>query len=182
MSHPTTVLLDARQLHQALDGLAADLLEAWRREPLLVLVGVHRRGVPLAEALALRLTQAGMKIELGRIDITQYRDDLAQFKRLPRILGSQIECEIDDRVVILCDEVVHTGRTIRAALDELLDFGRPRCVEVAAVVERPQRQLPIEVRHAAQRVQVASSQRISVHFSATDGRDEVLIETITPAP
>lgn len=176
MSPSPNVLLDARQLHQALDSLASDILEQWRQEARLVLVGIHRRGVPLAEELATRLRQQGMQVEVGCIDITQYRDDLAQLKVLPRIVGSEINTDIDGKVVILCDEVVHTGRTVRAALEELLDFGRPRCVEVAAVVERPQRQLPIETRYAAHRVNLPATQRISVAFLATDGRDEVRIE------
>lgn len=182
MSQPPNELLDAKQLHQALDTLANDIAQRWKQEASLVLVGIHRRGVPLAESLAGRLRAAGLGIDLGTIDITQYRDDLSGFSVLPRLIGSEIPCDIDGRVVILCDEVVHTGRTVRAALEELLGFGRPRCVEVAAVVERPQRELPIETRYAAMRVDLPARQRVTVHFAATDGCDEVLIEPASASP
>lgn len=147
----------------------------WPESEKLALVGVYNRGVPFAESLAALLIAAGRRVETGRIDITQYRDDLHSFTVLPRLEGSDICFDLDDMVVILCDEVVYTARTSRAALEELLDFGRPRCVQIAALVDRAGRELPFQVEFAGIRVDLPKQERVNVRFTATDGRDEVFV-------
>ncbi len=167
-------LLDSAGVDRCLDEIAAEISKAWPGERL-ALVGVHRRGVPFAEALAARLITQDHEVELGRIDITQYRDDLKSFTVLPKLEGSEIEFDLDDMVVIVCDEVMHTGRTSRAALEELLGFGRPRCVQIAALVDRNGRELPFTAEYAGIRIDLPKHERVNVRFTMMDGRDEVFV-------
>ncbi len=168
-------LLDTSGISRCLDEIASQLHLRWSPEVRLALVGVHRRGVPFSEELAKRLSNLGREVDLGRIDITQYRDDLKSFTVLPKLEGSDIRFELDDAVVILCDEVIHTGRTCRAALDELLGFGRPGCVELAVLVDRPGREMPFQADYAGIRVDLPREERVNVCFSSVDGRDEVFV-------
>ncbi len=171
---PKRQLLDSAGVDCCLDEIADSISKAWPGERL-ALVGVHRRGVPFAEALAARLITKDHEVELGRIDITQYRDDLKSFTVLPKLVGSDIDFDLDDMVVILCDEVMHTGRTSRAALEELLGFGRPRCVQIAALVDRVGRQLPFAAEYAGIRITLPGHERVNVRFADMDGRDEVFV-------
>ncbi len=173
-SAPQRQLLDSAGVDRCLDEIAVAISKAWSGERL-ALVGVHRRGVPFAEALAARLITMDHEVELGRIDITQYRDDLKTFTVLPKLEGSEIEFDLDGMVVILCDEVMHTGRTSRAALEELLGFGRPRCVQIAALVDRGGRELPFTAEYAGLRIDLPSHDRVNVRFTEMDGRDEVFV-------
>jgi len=170
-------LLDATGVNRCLDELAEAISASWKGGEKLALVGVYRRGVPFAEALAARLRAKGREIDLGKIDITQYRDDLQTFTVLPKLEGSEIEFDLEDAVVILCDEVVYTARTSRAALEELLGFGRPRCVQIAALVDRAGRELPFTADFAGIRVELPKEERVNVRFAAMDGRDEVFLTT-----
>ena len=173
---PQRQLLDAAGVSRCLDQIAGAIHERWPDEPKLALVGVYNRGVPFAEALAQRLRVKGREVELGRIDITQYRDDLQTMSVLPKLEGSEIAFDLDDAVVILCDEVIYTARTTRAALDELLDFGRPRCVQIAALVDRAGRELPLSAEYAGIRVDLPANERVGVRFVDGDGRDEVFVK------
>jgi pyrimidine operon attenuation protein/uracil phosphoribosyltransferase len=168
-------LLDSAGVNRCLDEIAAAIMKRWPEEETLALVGVYKRGVPFAESLAARIIAAGRRVETGRIDITQYRDDLHSFTVLPRLEGSDISFDLDDMVVILCDEVVYTARTSRAALEELLDFGRPRCVQIAALVDRAGRELPFQAEFAGIRVDLPKQERVNVRFTDMDGRDEVFV-------
>lgn len=161
---------------RCLDEIAESIHHQWPEEPRLALVGIHRRGVPFAEALAQRLRQKGRQVDLGRIDITQYRDDLRNLSTRPKLVGSDIGFDLDDAVVILCDEVIYTARTTRAALEELLDFGRPRCVQIAALVDRAGRQLPLTAEYIGLKVDLPADERVSVRFVDGDGRDEVFVK------
>lgn len=175
-STPQRQLLDASGVDRCLDEIAQAIHARWPHEPSLALVGVYRRGVPFSEALAAKLRSFGRKVELGRIDITQYRDDLKTMTVLPKLEGSDIPFDLEDTVVILCDEVIYTARTSRAALEELLDFGRPRCVQLAALVDRSGRELPLSADYAGIRVDLPAHERVSVRFMSGDGRDEVFIK------
>lgn len=172
---PQRQLLDAAGVGRCLDQIAESIHTRWPNESRLALVGVYRRGVPFSEALAARLLAKGRQVEIGRIDITQYRDDLQTMAVLPKLEGSDIAFDLDDAVVILCDEVIYTARTSRAALEELLGFGRPRCVQLAALVDRTGRELPLMADHVGIRVDLPDTERVSVRFMASDGRDEVFI-------
>lgn len=168
-------LLDAAGVARCLDEIAAAILERWRDEPRLALVGIYWRGVPFARALAERLRVAGKEVDFGKIDITQYRDDLKTMSVLPKLEGSDVDFDLDDAVVILCDEVIHTARTSRAALEELLGFGRPRCVQIAALVDRVGRELPLEADYTGISVDLPAEERVSVRFVDGDGFDEVFV-------
>jgi len=176
-SPPQRQLLDATGVNRCLNEIAEAILKRWSADEKLALVGVYRRGVPFAEALAARLMARGREIELGRIDITQYRDDLKTFTVLPKLEGSDIDFDLEDRVVILCDEVVYTARTTRAALEELLDFGRPKCVQIAALVDRVGREFPFLAEFAGIRLDLPKEERVNVRFESMDGRDEVFVTT-----
>ncbi len=175
-SNPPRQLLDASGVDRCLDEIAQAIQARWSHESRLSLVGVYHRGVPFSEALAAKLRARGLSVELGRIDITQYRDDLKTMTVLPKLEGSDIPFDLEDAVVILCDEVIYTARTSRAALEELLDFGRPRCVQIAALVDRSGRELPLTADYAGIRVDLPAHERVSVHFRHADGRDEVFIK------
>jgi pyrimidine operon attenuation protein/uracil phosphoribosyltransferase len=168
-------LLDAAGVERCLDEIAAGIDARWKNEARIALVGVYRRGVPFARALAERLRARGREVDFGKIDITQYRDDLQTMTVLPKLEGSELNFDLEDAVVILCDEVIYTARTSRAALEELLDFGRPRCVQFAVLVDRAGRELPLQPDYTGIRVDLPSDERISVRFTDGDGRDEVFV-------
>jgi len=168
-------LLDASGMGRCLDELAAQIAERWKDKSRLALVGVYRRGVPFARQLANRLEAMGKQVDFGKIDITQYRDDLQTMKVVPQLRGSEIDFDMDDAVVILCDEVIYTARTTRAALEELLDFGRARCVQIAVLVDRSGRELPIHPDYTGIKVDLPLQERVSVRFAEHDGWDEVFV-------
>ena len=149
----------------------------------LVLIGIHKRGVPLAHRLAAALQQEGLPlVPVGTLDITQHRDDLGTLRSLPILLGSDIPFDIDGARAVLCDEVLHTGRSVRAALGELLDFGRPACVQLAVLVDRGGREFPIQPDFTAARVEIAPHERVSVQFTEVDSEDAVYIEATAALP
>jgi len=168
-------LLDAAGVARCLDEIAAAINAHWKDEARIALVGVYRRGVPFARALAERLRARGREVDFGKIDITQYRDDLQTMTIVPKLEGSDLDFDLDEAVVILCDEVIYTARTSRAALEELLDFGRPRCVQFAVLVDRAGRELPFQPDYAGLRVDLPQDERVSVRFTDGDGFDEVFV-------
>jgi pyrimidine operon attenuation protein/uracil phosphoribosyltransferase len=142
----------------------------------LVLVGIQRRGVELAHRLV-RLIEAsqGQSIPLGKLDITLYRDDLSMVAPQPLLKKTEIDFDLANRVVVLCDDVLYTGRTVRAALDGLIDLGRPRAVRLAVLIDRGHREIPIEANYVGKSVPTSSREVIKVMFEETDGTDEVWI-------
>ena len=142
----------------------------------LVLVGIKRRGVPLANRLAGRLNAGrGPRIPVGAIDITLYRDDLQMVAETPIVRGTEISFDINGKTLVLVDDVVFTGRTIRAALSELLDFGRPKGIQLAVLVDRGHRELPIQPDFAAKVIKTERSDLVDIFLKETDGRDEIVI-------
>jgi pyrimidine operon attenuation protein/uracil phosphoribosyltransferase len=146
----------------------------------LALLGLHNRGVPMAQRIAAAMQdKCCANVNVGTIDVTQYRDDLKTMAVLPKLVGSDIPFDVNDALVVLCDEVLYTGRTIRAAIDELLDHGRPRCVKLAVLVERPGREFPIQPDFVGLHTEAAPHERVRVRFHEIDGVDKVFIETST---
>lgn len=141
----------------------------------LALVGIHRRGVPLSERVYAILKPRLPDLRIGRVDISLYRDDLQSLAIMPKLVGSDIPFDLDGMHVILFDEVMHTGRTARAALEELLDHGRPGKVELAVLIDRGGRQLPLCADYVGQEMEVADGQRVSVCFEEVDGEDAVYV-------
>ncbi|GAA4970677.1 bifunctional pyr operon transcriptional regulator/uracil phosphoribosyltransferase PyrR [Kineococcus glutinatus] len=170
------VLLEAPDISRALTRIAHELLEANRGAADLVLLGIPTRGVPLAERLARRIADAdGTAVPTGSLDVTMYRDDL---RRHPTrsLLPTQLPAGgIDEKVVVLVDDVLYSGRTIRAALDAVSDLGRPRAVRLAVLVDRGHRELPIRADHVGKNLPTSTAERVGVLLAETDGRDAVLL-------
>jgi pyrimidine operon attenuation protein/uracil phosphoribosyltransferase len=141
-----------------------------------VLVGIRTRGVEVAARLAQEIAEMeGMVPPSGTLDITLYRDDLSTIAPQPLVKASDIPVEIEGKVVVLCDDVLYTGRTVRAALDALMDYGRPRAVRLAVLVDRGHRELPIQADYVGTTVETAARDLVEVAFPAIDGREEVVL-------
>jgi pyrimidine operon attenuation protein/uracil phosphoribosyltransferase len=166
-------VMDGAAVAEAIQQLAARILETENRGGL-CLVGVRRGGVPLAARLgALLEKQLGTAVPRGTLDIGLYRDDVARVH--PVVGPTEISFSVQDRPVVLVDDVLFTGRTIRAALDELMDFGRPRRVYLAVLVDRGGRELPIAPDFIGRRIDCPPSSRVEVRFSELDGQDAVMV-------
>jgi pyrimidine operon attenuation protein/uracil phosphoribosyltransferase len=177
-------LMDKDRLARTLSRMAHEILE---RHPELrgtVLVGVRTRGVPLARRLAAQIREAsGVEPPVGALDITLYRDDLTTVGPQPVLKGTDIPTSIDGRTVVLVDDVLYTGRTVRAALDELIDFGRPSRIELAVLVDRGHRELPIHADYAGRTLTTTREEVVQVQLEEEDGQDRVvLLERSAEAP
>ena len=173
---PKTTILDAEQMGRVIRRMAGEIVEKNRGASDLILVGIRTRGVPLAEAIAAEIERMeGQKISVGILDITLYRDDLSTVGPQPLVKGTHLPRPIDDCVVVLCDDVLYTGRTVRAALDELVDFGRPKAVQLAVLIDRGHRELPIQADFVGKKVPTSQSEIIEVSFQSTDGVEQVRI-------
>jgi pyrimidine operon attenuation protein/uracil phosphoribosyltransferase len=169
-------VLDAAAIERTLTRLAHEILERNRGAESLAIVGIKTRGEFLARRLHRKLEEIEhVRIHIGSIDITLYRDDLQGKLEQPEMKGTDILFSINDRNVILVDDVLYTGRTIRAALDELIDLGRPRTIQLAVLVDRGHRQLPIKADYVGKNVATAVGESIRVHVQEVDGEDDVLL-------
>jgi pyrimidine operon attenuation protein/uracil phosphoribosyltransferase len=172
----TRRLADAKTVNVLVAKLALQISRHNRGVNDLVLVGIKRRGVPLAERIARRLSSVRKpKVQVGAIDITLYRDDLQMVAETPIVRGSEIGFDINGKTLVLVDDVVFTGRTIRAALSELLDFGRPKAIQLAVLVDRGHRELPIQPDFAAKVIKTQRSDLVDIFLKETDGRDEITL-------
>jgi pyrimidine operon attenuation protein/uracil phosphoribosyltransferase len=166
-------ILTKQDIAQRIERIAGAIREKCTEE--LALVGIHRRGVPFSERVYELLKPHCPTLRIGRVDISLYRDDLKSLEVMPKLVGSDIGFDLDEVHVILFDEVLHTGRTSRAALDELLDYGRPGRVELAVLIDREGRQLPIQADYVGEKVSIGPEQRIAVCFEEVDGEDAVYV-------
>jgi pyrimidine operon attenuation protein / uracil phosphoribosyltransferase len=167
-------LLDARALARALQRMAVEILELAQSPKDLVLVGIQRRGVELAERLARLIEQQeGVTVGRGAIDITLYRDDLELVGPKPVIGETRLPTDLSGAHVVIVDDVLYTGRTVRAALDELADFGRPRRISLCVLVDRGGRELPIQADIVGKAVKVVPGARVDVLIEELDGTDAV---------
>ncbi|HXO19737.1 MAG TPA: bifunctional pyr operon transcriptional regulator/uracil phosphoribosyltransferase PyrR [Thermoanaerobaculia bacterium] len=171
---PKTILLDAAQMARVIRRMAGEIVEKNRGVSDLLLVGIRTRGVPLAEALAAEIERMeGHPVPIGSLDITLYRDDLSTVGAQPLVKATHLPRPIDDCLVVLCDDVLYTGRTVRAALDHLVDYGRPRAVQLAVLIDRGHRELPIQADVVGKAVPTSKDEEVEVSFRATDGREQV---------
>lgn len=176
MPAPTTVLLDARAVERTLQRVAVEIVELNEGTENLVLVGIQRRGVQLADRLAAMIgASTGATIPRGALDITLYRDDLQTVGPRPVVGRTELPWNLDGKIVVIVDDVLYTGRTVRAALDELTDFGRPARIALAVLVDRGGRELPIHADVYGRRVSVTPGGRVDVLVRELDGRDEVVL-------
>lgn len=158
-------LLDAADADRGLRRLAGEIVERHRGTEKLLLVGIRRGGVPLAQRLAEFLSEDDVTVPIGTVDITFYRDDVGTALPNPRIGPTELPVSIEGRRIILCDDVLYTGRTVRAAVDALLDYGRPAQVQLAVLVERDGRELPIHADYAVRSVDASAAERVDVIWS-----------------
>jgi pyrimidine operon attenuation protein/uracil phosphoribosyltransferase len=172
-------VMDADRMSRALTRIAHEILERNRGVDELALVGIRTRGVPIARRLARALQDInGDEVPTGALDITLYRDDLMRHAVGPQpvVRRTEIPFSIDDRKILLVDDVLYTGRTIRAALDALIDFGRPRSIQLIVLVDRGHRELPIKPDYVGKNLPTSLKQSVQVKLQEIDGVDEVMIE------
>jgi pyrimidine operon attenuation protein/uracil phosphoribosyltransferase len=168
--------MDADRMGRTLTRIAHEIIERNRGVDELALVGIRTRGVPIARRLAAALASiAGEDVPTGALDITLYRDDLMRHAVGPQpvIHRTEIPFSIDDKHILLVDDVLYTGRTIRAALDALIDFGRPRTIQLVVLVDRGHRELPIKADYVGKNLPTSSTESVQVRLMEIDGKDEV---------
>jgi len=171
-----TVLMDEQGMNRALVRIAHEIVEKNKGVEGLVLVGIRTRGVPLAERIAKTIENIEGKLPpVGVLDITLYRDDLSTLAYNPIVHGTEIDLDLNGKTVILVDDVLYTGRTIRAALDAIIDMGRPKAIQLAVLIDRGHRELPIRADFAGKNVPTSRKEAINVYLAEEDGSDEVAI-------
>jgi pyrimidine operon attenuation protein/uracil phosphoribosyltransferase len=175
MSRPErTTILDARALSRALQRMAVEVLELAHGTADLILIGIQRRGVELAARIAKLIEKdEGVLVPRGALDITLYRDDLETVGPKPVIGETHIPADLSGKHVVIVDDVLYTGRTVRAALDELADFGRPKRISLCVLVDRGGRELPVQPDIVGKQVKVSPGERVEVLVEEVDGRDSV---------
>lgn len=173
------LVMDADRITRTLTRIAHEILERNRGVEELAFVGIRTRGVPIARRLTAKIAEiSAHPIPVGALDITLYRDDLMRHAVGPQPLvrSTEISFSIDDKKILLVDDVLYTGRTIRAALDALIDFGRPQSIQLVVLVDRGHRELPIRADYVGKNLPTSRQQSVQVRLVETDGRDEVVIE------
>ena len=171
--------MDADRISRTLTRIAHEILERHRGIEDVALVGIRTRGVPLARRIAHAIKDInGQDVPTGALDITLYRDDLMRHAvgAQPLVRKTEIPFSIDDTRILLVDDVLYTGRTIRAALDALIEFGRPKTIQLVVLVDRGHRELPIKADYVGKNLPTSPAQSVQVHLSEIDGRDEVEIQ------
>src|SRR4051812_37854433 len=170
-------IMAAEDVRRATTRISHEIVEKQAGTTGLVLVGIQRRGVPLAHRVAAAILEhEGVEILVGALDITFYRDDLSLVAQQPLVKGTDLPFDLNEVTIVLVDDVLYTGRTIRAAMDALVDFGRPRAIRLAVLVDRGHRELPIRADHVGKNVPTSREEIVRVHLAEVDGSDEVAIE------
>lgn len=170
------LLLDSPSIDRAVTRMAHEILEKNKGINGLVLVGIHTRGVPLGKRLRHSIQGiTGEEVPFGILDINLYRDDLSKVAEQPVVHKTEIDFDLENKIVVLVDDVLYTGRTVRAALDALVDFGRPKRIEVAVLIDRGHRELPIRADFVGKNVPTSEKEIVHVRLRDTDGKEEVVI-------
>ena len=169
-------ILDATRMDRAIRRMAIEVVERNRGTDDLIIIGIRTRGVPIGQRLAKAIEEAEKTpVPFGVLDITLYRDDLTTIAPQPVVKPTKFPEPIDDKIVVLVDDVLYTGRTVRAALDALIDFGRPKAVQLAVLIDRGHRELPIHADFVGKTIPTDRTEVIKVKLADTDGEDEILI-------
>ena len=170
--------MDAIAVERSITRLSHEILEKNGNPEKIVLIGIHKRGVPLAARIQTKIHEiSGAELEQGSLDITFHRDDYRERLVIPQVKGSNIPFSLDGKVVVLVDDVLYTGRTVRAAFDALIDFGRPRSIQLVVLVDRGHRELPIKADYVGKNLPTALDESIQVHLQEADGKDEVVVQS-----
>ena len=183
MEQPEKVVLDRDDIRRTLVRIAHEIVERNAEPETLAIVGIHRRGAILAARLK-RLVDdlLDADVPLGDLDISFYRDDLGQRPEAPVVHASHLPFRLEDHTVVLVDDVLFTGRTVRAGIEALFDYGRPARVQLAVLADRGHRELPIRPDYVGKNLPTARAERVNVCVEEIDGRDEVTISTVTEVP
>lgn len=176
-NYPRDVMTQ-KEMQSELSRMAGEVIEDHPELESLVLIGIRRRGVPLAQRLQKKIKQLSNKqLNLGILDITFYRDDLSLVDVQPIVEGSQLDFDVNDKDVLLIDDVLYTGRTTRAALDSILDYGRPRKIELSVLVDRGCRELPIQADYVGKYMETSRDEVVEVRLSSIDNEERVVLTT-----
>ena len=171
------ILLDKQDINRTLTRIAHEIWERNRGMENLVLIGIRRRGVPIAQRLSQKLKEiAGIEIPVGALDINLYRDDLSEIDAQPVLKKTEITFSIKGARVILCDDVLYTGRTLRAAMDAVIDLGRPMSIQLAVLVDRGHRELPIQANYVGKNIPTTTDEFIEVFLEEDDAMDQVMVK------
>jgi pyrimidine operon attenuation protein/uracil phosphoribosyltransferase len=178
------IVMDGLQIRRTIMRISHEIIERNKGVEKIILVGIQKRGVPLAERIARAVEQIeGVKVPVGAIDITLYRDDLQMISQVPIVGETAIKEDIHDRTVVLVDDVLFTGRTVRAALDELIDFGRPSAIQLAVLIDRGHREFPIRADFVGKNVPTSQNETVLVLLRETDGDEQVVLgEVVVEEP
>lgn len=170
------VIMDTDAMRRAIVRIAHEIIERNKGVENVVLVGIRTRGVPIAERLVKAISEIEkVEVPVGMLDITLYRDDLSTLAYNPICHGTEINMDLNGKTVILVDDVLYTGRTIRCALDAIIDMGRPKAIQLAVLIDRGHRELPIRADFAGKNVPTSHKEAINVYLAEQDGADEVVI-------
>ena len=173
----TVTVLDADAVRRAITRIAHEILERSKGTESLALIGIRSRGVHIADRIAAAIHAIeNVDVPRGIVDITLYRDDLSRGEQTPQVRGTEIPFSIEGKKIVLIDDVLYTGRTIRAALDALMDFGRPESVQLAVMIDRGHRELPIRADYVGKNVPTSRQQSVQVRLVEMDGVDDVILE------
>lgn len=176
MTREKAQILDRDGIRRSLTRIAHEIIERNKGTGNLVLIGIRRRGAPLAERLAREIKEIeGLSVPVGILDITLYRDDLSTLAYQPLVRSTNVPFQVSGRIVILVDDVIYTGRTIRAALDAVMDLGRPRVIQLAVLIDRGHRELPIRADYIGKNVPTSSREEVSVRLQEIDSEEGVVI-------
>lgn len=170
-------IMDEMAIKRALTRIAHEIIERNKGVEQVALVGIQRRGGPIADRIAALIAEIeGVDVPVGILDITLYRDDLTTLSAQPLIHKTEVNFNINDKNIVLVDDVLYTGRTVRAAMDALIDLGRPRCIQLAVLVDRGHRELPIKADFIGKNVPTSHQEIVAVMVREVDDRDEVVIQ------
>jgi pyrimidine operon attenuation protein/uracil phosphoribosyltransferase len=173
------LIMTADEIRRATVRISHEIVEKQAGTAGLALVGIQRRGVPLAHRIAEAIAEhEAVELPVGALDITFYRDDLSLIAQQPLVKGTDLPFDLNGATVVLVDDVLYTGRTIRAAMDALVDFGRPQAIRLAVLIDRGHRELPIRADHVGKNVPTSREEIVRVHLLETDGEDGVDIERV----
>lgn len=170
-------LMDEKAIARAITRISHEIIEKNKGVENIILIGIKTRGIPIANRIANRIEQIeGRTVETGQMDITLYRDDLKKIQEEPVINGTNIQININNKIVVLVDDVLYTGRTVRSALNALMDIGRPKAIQLAVLVDRGHRELPIRADYVGKNVPTSKQEIISVELLEIDKEDSVKIK------
>lgn len=171
------VILDKNGIERITKRIAHEIIEHNENAKEICIIGIHTRGIPFAKRISYYVSEfSSVKVMTGEVDITLYRDDLSEIATQPNINGSDIDFDVTDKIVVLVDDVIYTGRTARAGLEAIISLGRPKCIQLAVLVDRGHRELPIKPNYVGKNIPTSEDEIVRVAFVETDDVEQVWID------